>query len=126
MPAPLKSFATLQASGSVKTHPGRYAERGDEMEPSGELRECPDFLNELQKQCWNEIVAYMPPGVLKNADNFAVENLARLQALIRSGEAGPTIYAQAIQHLDRFGMNPKARPNVQVPVKKKESSFSDV
>ena len=126
MPAPRKSTAEHVASGAMQHDPARFADRGKDLEPTGELRECPEFLNEFERQCWSEIVADMPPGVLKNADNFAVENLSRLQAMIRTGQGTGAIYAQTSALLDRFGMNPKARPNVQIPVKKQSGGFADV
>jgi hypothetical protein len=96
---------------------------GADLSPAGELRNCPDFLSDMQKLCWSEIVDDMPPGVLKNADNFAVEALARLMAKVRTpGEDTPAVYAQLGASLDRFGMNPKARANVKVPANPKDKN----
>jgi hypothetical protein len=124
MPRHQSPTASLAASGALDRNANRNASRGSDLTPTGELRACPDFLNEFEQQCWREIVSDMPPGVLKNADNFAVENLSRLQAMIRTGQGTGAIYAQAMNALDRFGMNPKARPNVQVPIKAEGNPFT--
>jgi len=124
MPQPKKPTRVLAAAGAFDKDPQRAIGRGDDMKPTGELRECPEFFDETQAQCWAELVAMMPPGVLKNADNFAVENLAVLQAMRRDGTATMATYAQITVLLDRFGLNPKARPNVQIPKQPGANPFS--
>jgi hypothetical protein len=126
MPTPKKSTKTLVASGAFSQNPSRAEGRGDDMLPTGELRACPTAFTDSQKQCWAELVAMMPPGVLKNADNFAVENLAVLQAMTRDGSATMSTYAQVTALLDRFGLNPKARPNVQIPKTKAGNQFASI
>ncbi|HTO02792.1 MAG TPA: hypothetical protein VL069_03780 [Opitutus sp.] len=96
------------------------------MNPDGNLRDVPDFLDATQQGCWREIVADMPAGALKNADNFAVEALSRLMAKVRTNNDTPAVYAQLGAYLDRFGMNPKSRPNVQLPTAPVKNSFADI
>lgn len=113
-------------SGAFTKNPGRAIGRGIDLSPTGTLRDVPDFLTDIQQTCWREIVADMPEGALKNADNFAVEALARLMAKVRTNNDTAAVYAQLGQYLDRFGMNPKARPNVQLPTAPVKNSFADI
>lgn len=122
MPTPRKTTAALAASGAFDKNPARAAGRGVDAKPSGQLRECPEFLEEVERQCWAEIVASAAPGALTNADNLAVEAMARLMGTVRSGKATAATYGQLGQYLDRFGMNPKSRANVQIAPPKDESN----
>ena len=126
MPAKRKPTSSLEASGAFDHNPGRAEGRGVDAQPSGALGPCPDYLGKPERECWAQIVADAAPGALTNADNFAVEALARLMAIVKSGLATAAIYAQLGQYLDRFGMNPKSRANVQVPKTKAGNPFGSI
>lgn len=99
---------------------------GADPMPTGELRKCPSFLNEIEKQCWAEFIADSIPGILKNADNWSVERYVRLFARSRAGTATAAEEAQITALSDRFGGTPKARPNVKVPTKTEGNAFAGV
>ena len=138
MPTPKKSTAALAASGAFDKNPKRAEGRGADGKPSGALGPCPDYLSDLEQMCWAEIIVDAAPGALTNADNWAVQAVCRLMAMVRGGvlvttkdgetritAAPAAIYAQLGQYLDRFGMNPKARPNVQIPKDAAKNEFTD-
>jgi phage terminase small subunit len=126
MAPPRKPTSVLAAAGAFEQNPSRAAGRGADAKPSGDLGPCPDYLGRPERECWEQVVRDAAPGALTNADNFAVEALSRLMAIVKSGQATAAIYAQLGQYLDRFGMNPKSRANVQIPKTKTGNAFADL
>lgn len=127
MPKPRKSTAILEASGAFDKNPQRAENRGVDAVNNQPVRACPEYFNEKERQCYAQILEDAAPGALKKSDSLYVENFARLQALMRSGiELTAALLAQSLAYTDRLGMNPKARPNVQLEKSKAGNAFTTI
>ena len=64
---------------------------------------------------WHELVAMAPPGVLTNADRWAVEIAAGLMAEYRKGEMLPAGVGHLRSILGRMGLTPADRAALSIP-----------
>jgi phage terminase small subunit len=124
MGKPRKPTALLEASGAFKKNPARGRARENEPVQREKLGPAPRYLSQLQRACWNRIVALCPDGVLKAADEPIVELTAGLWAKSREGMATAADCNQLKACLQQLGMTPAARSLVQV-VKVEEGNEFD-
>ena len=116
MPAHRKPTAVLKRNGAFKRNPKRAAERKHEPAPNGPIGPPPASLTPKQLECWDEIIANSPEGVLAKSDRVVVEIAARLLALVRSkAKASAAIVSLLGQNLQRLGMTPADRSRVAAP-----------
>lgn len=125
MPQPRVPTNILKLRGADKKNPGRMKKRGNEPNPKGPLGSPPRHLDDLQKNCWRELVKIVPEGVFANCDRWAVEIACVLMAEFR---AAPQMMSGArLSRLDsllgRFGIVPADRSRVSVPKQKEKNPF---
>lgn len=116
MPAHRKPTAVLKRNGAFKRNPKRAAERKHEPAPNGPIGPPPASLTPKQLECWGEIIANAPEGVLAKSDRVVVELAARLLAQVRGkAKASAAIVSLLGQNLQRLGMTPADRSRVAAP-----------
>jgi phage terminase small subunit len=76
----------LHLNGAMKRNPGRYNERAHEPKPSGEIGDPPAWMDEAHANCWRDIVADAPPGVLSNADRGLLTLMVPLRLHSEGGD----------------------------------------
>lgn len=109
-----KTKAELRASGAFQHNPKRAVGRGDPPKPTGPLGRAPAHLRLDEKAVWNELAGIMPPGVVGNVDQFAVETLVRLVVKTRKRRAGASEQKMLLQLLGKFGMTPADRRRIEI------------
>lgn len=99
---------------------------GVEPETTGPLGNAPGHLTELECECWHQIAAQAPAGVLANADRPTVELAARLMAQSRADFLGmpSTRLSLLRQLLNSLGMSATARAGLAIPETKTESRWA--
>lgn len=99
----------LEASGAFQHEPGRRRARQGEPAVVGGLGSPHESLNEQERALWVEISSTLPSGSAGRADRAAFEQLVKLAALARAGEA--TIMERRLlqAYLSKFGMLPACR-----------------
>lgn len=118
MARPRKPTNVLELAGAFKHDPKRLDARKDEPVPHGPIGEPPEFLSELQKECWREFVRLCHDGVLCEADRPFMEYAARVWAQLRdSPEIDPKLGIRFETVCARFGMTPADRSKVSAPKK---------
>jgi len=106
----------LKRNGAFKKNPKRAAERKHEPPPNGPIGPPPASLTPKQVECWVEIIANAPEGVLAKSDRVVVEIAARLLAHVRSkAKVSAALIALLGQSLQRLGMTPADRSRVAAP-----------
>lgn len=118
----------LKLNGSAKRHPERMKERENEPVNTQPIGEPPEFLTDVEKSAFNEIVNISITGVLGQADRISVERAAVLLCKCRGLSDAPASYseqAQLYKYLGQFGMLPADRSKISIPKKKKVNSFDD-
>lgn len=116
----------LELRGAFKKHPERR--RPHEPKTSRPFRKAaPRRLAEAERQCWRELVARVPAGVLTGADEQLVELTARLLAEARQDFGGMKTTRLTLlgRYLDKLGLTPSGRASLVVE-KPKKSDFDDV
>lgn len=113
MSRPRTPTTVLDMRGAFKANPAR--KRPDEPRPTGELGDPPAHLDGATLAAWNELVAMAPPGVLTNADRWAVEIAAGLMAEYRKGEMLPAGVGHLRSILGRMGLTPADRAALSIP-----------
>ena len=112
---PRTPTAVLEAKGSFKTHKNRR--RDNEPVVKEPIGQAPARLNSTEVECWKEIVANAPPGVLTRADRNAVELCAKMMALSWTDFEGMSVamIGKLMSALGSLGMNPSDRSRLTVP-----------
>src|ERR1039458_6561198 len=87
MPQPRVPTAKLEARGSFLKHPERKRARKNEPQPTGELGDPPKHLDRDEKAAWIYVASLLPPGVAKNRDRVAMEEIACLLVSCRKRRA---------------------------------------
>lgn len=112
-----KPTAELQANGTMKKHPGRYAER-TKNEPTeiAPLGDPPAHLTAPVKAAFREIVATIPPGVAWKSDRLTIELAAMLLTEVRASPT--TVPAARLTRLQSLlaslGLSPVDRTRVSI------------
>lgn len=119
-----KPTQLLALTGTLKTNPGRYANRANE--PKADVpfpADPPAHLTPAQQKCWREIVDLCHPGVLCAADSLLVEHGAMVlwELRDRRWKVHPGMMLRLEVVLSKLGMTPADRSRVSV-LKGKEKS----
>lgn len=132
---------------ALKGNPGKRKKRGPSLKAKGEVY-IPNYLDDDAKQCFEMIVAAMPPGTYAVTDTGgiavyasawsdhkrATEALKTEAAIVPGSTGNPTVNpwfkikneaARIMMSMgDRLGMDPKARGALALPEEKPKSKFS--
>mgnify|MGYP006935313773 CR=1 FL=1 len=130
-PALPKNIHVLK--GTAKKDPQRMRARENEPENKNPLGKPSDYLNELQKEFFNEIVSDSIEGVLGEADRLAVEQASILLWKCRNlniidgdiVQATAAEQSQFFKYLSQFGMTPADRSKISIPKQKEKNRFDD-
>lgn len=117
MARPRTPSNVLELRGAYKRHPERREERAGEPEPQGEIGPAPAHLDEMARQCWEEVVSIAPIGVLGDCDRLHLEVVAELLALKRTvgiEAIDPAKLNRLDAMLGKLGLNPADRSKVKV------------
>lgn len=118
MARPRKPTNVLQLAGAFKQNPQRAAAREKEPEPDGEIGDPPEWLSEIERGCWIELVGLCHEGVLCSADRPFMEYAARVWAQIRSEKGiDPKLGIRFETVCARLGMTPADRSKVSAKKK---------
>lgn len=103
--------------GRAKNEPGRFARQNRDNEPQNTdplPAEPPEWMTDLQKDVYLEIVQTCHKDVLTIADRATVEMVATLLCRFRAkqGDVSPNLIGKLYSGLDRLGMSPSARSKV--------------
>lgn len=112
-----KPTQLLALTGTLKTNPGRYANRANEPKADAPFpTEPPPNLNAAQRECWREIVNLSHPGVLCAADSILVEHGAMVlwELRDRKWKVHPGLMLRLEVVLSKLGMTPADRSRVSV------------
>ncbi|WP_185749583.1 hypothetical protein [Stutzerimonas xanthomarina] len=116
----------LDARGSFRKHPER---KRVDPDTAGPLSAAPDHLTEQALECWQDIVASAPHGVITDSDRIALELAANLLAQFRTdpGEFKSMRLVRLEVLLGKFGMTPADRSRVSIAPRAKPSAnpFAD-
>lgn len=113
MARPRKPSNVLEMAGAFKKNPDRRRAREQEPEPAGDIGDPPEFLDEVERGCWIELVSLCHEGVLCAADRPFMEYGARVWAQLRnSGEIDPKLGIRFETVCARLGMTPADRSKV--------------
>lgn len=128
----------LKLRGAGKKHPERMKERENEPVNKNPIGEPPGFLTKAEQQIWREIVENSCPGVLTQADRFAVEEMCRLLSKLRlqkkvRGKGGKMVLDKPMlgerqlfsQWCARIGMTPADRSKIKIPPQPSKNRFED-
>jgi len=122
MPQPRVPTAIIKARGGFLRHPERARARANEPQPTGELGPPPRHLANNEREAWVYISRIIPPGVAKNSDRIAMEEIACLLAKCRTKgkRAVKAAERQLLKsYLAEFGMTPAARSRVSATLPEK-------
>ncbi|RUM99022.1 phage terminase small subunit P27 family [Pseudaminobacter arsenicus] len=132
---------------ALKGNPGKRKKRPPSVKPDGDVY-IPNYLDEDARQCFEMIVASMPPGTYAATDTGgiavyaaawsdhkrATEALKTEPALVPGSTGNLTVNpwfkikndaARIMMSMgDRLGMDPKARAALALPEEKPKSKFS--
>jgi hypothetical protein len=114
MARPRTPTAVLETKGSFLRHPERKRARVNEPRPTGELGDPPGDLSKQEKVAWRYLASLLAPGVAKNMDRAAMEEVAILRVICKSGQATAAERQLYRNYLAAFGMTPADRSRVQV------------
>jgi hypothetical protein len=107
--------SVLKQRGAFEKNPQRGRDREFEPIPKAILGNPHKCLTELQVECWRELVAMAPDGVLMDSDAWAVEIASRVMAKLRQdGELPSTQWAILISALAKMGLTPADRSKVMI------------
>src|ERR1700733_2361835 len=117
MPAHRKPLHILALNGTIKDHPGRYANRTVPVACPAGIGDPPAHLSVARKNIWRELVGQLAEGHLQSADRFLLEIVTHLMArlrnrktLITKGEESLLMHA-----LSKLGLKPADRQKVHIP-----------
>ncbi|RRV59813.1 terminase [Stutzerimonas stutzeri] len=121
MARPRTPTNVLDARGSFRKHPER---KRVDPDTSGPLSAAPDHLSAQALECWNDIAASAPTGVLTDSDRIALELAANLLAQFRADplefKAMRLVRLEVL--LGKFGMTPSDRSKVSIATGPKPSA----
>jgi len=101
-------------------------ERENEPEAVGDVGDPPEWLTEIERGCWIELVALSHEGVLCTADRAFIEYGARVWAQLRSEKTiDPKLAIRFENVLARLGMTPADRSRVSAAKKNGEADPYD-
>jgi hypothetical protein len=109
MPALKKSSFLLEASGAFDKN---VARRRVDAETSGPVGDCPVHFTAEQAEVWNEIIANVPEGTLRNADRHIVEIVATLMLKFRTTGTKAAELSLLVSCLSKLGCSPYDRSKV--------------
>lgn len=112
MARPKTPTNVLKLRGTLPRHKDRLQQA--EPVPTAELGNPPQHLDAAALECWTEIAAICPPGVLTNADRLAVEVTAGLMAQFRKGDMLPAGIGHLRALLGRLGQIPGDRASLNI------------
>lgn len=115
MPARRKPTRELEATGTLRDHPGRYAARANEPREIDKLGDCPSYMSVKLKRIWREIVGNVPEGWLKRSDRPTLELCVRLMEQLRAGTISNQGMSVLNTTLAKLGFNPSDRSRVSMP-----------
>ena len=109
MARPNKPTALKEVTAAYTKHP----ERRNQTEPKPEkgIGPASDGATDW-KECWDEIVSSIPPGVLGNTDRVWLERTARLLAKSRTEGLTSGDEKSLQTYMSRLGMNPADRAKI--------------
>jgi phage terminase small subunit len=116
-----KPTRLLELSGTLKDHPGRYANRNTEPKPDQPLGIAPTYMTKEQKKIWKELAGMVVPGVLTKSDRWAVEMAVTLISQLRDGTINGQKMSILTGLLARLGLTPSDRSKVNVVPPKQET-----
>lgn len=131
MPRPRKPTAILELNGAFKHDPQRRATRTNEPKVEG----SPELIavvpkhtkfEDLKLQCFENIVANMPLGVLGKNDSVWLSITCGLLAKEILGIITPPELGHLLKCLSKLGMNPADRSLVSAKQEKKGNAFADI
>lgn len=114
MGRPRKPSNVLELSGAFKRNPQRRRDTVKARELG--LAGAPERFDDVQRECYDDIVRLAPPGVLKASDQPSVELLAVLMAEFRQAPYAfvAAKHAATLKLLQQFAMTPSSRENFSV------------
>src|SRR6185369_8162282 len=120
MPQPRKPTAVLEQTGAFARNPKRKKARENEPQPTGPLGEPPEGLDGQEQKAWRYLASLIPPGVARNSDRVAMEEMSRLYVACQSNRAtlGERQLLQKYQTM--FGMTPADRSRVKADPEKQK------
>lgn len=113
MARPRKPTNILKLAGAFRKDPQRLRQREAEPKPNGPLGAPPGWLDDIERECWQWIVARIPAGVLGDSDEGALELTAWLRAQLITRKADRADRALYKAMLAELGMTPASRSKVQ-------------
>ena len=124
---PRKPTKVHELSGAYKRNPQRRPK--NEPQPEGKFDpEPPRHLMHLEKECWRQLVAAIPPQVATTADTMLIEQTSILMAMSRIGSVVPMKSSDRgllLRCLSQLGCTPVDRSKIIVPdAPKGENAFS--
>lgn len=125
---PRKPTAVLELSGAFKKDPKRKQARKQEPKAKGKIGPYPGSMKKsTEKDAYDLIVSLAPEGVLTEADQLFVYQMAQIlhaswQGFIKSADR-----QQLLAGFSKLGMNPSDRTRLQIPESSKpKNRWSDV
>lgn len=120
MPRIKKPAAIAIASGTVKAHPARAR---TDLVASGAIGPPPDYLDEVEREVWSELVGAAPSGVLKAADRTALAVATKMTARMRAGADISAATCNALTSLlTKLGLTPAGRLALSVPASRQSAA----
>lgn len=109
---PRKPTKLLELNGAAKKNPKRITARAAEPQPEAGLGDPPECFTEGQRQCWADLIAVSPAGVLTRMDRPTAELLCRLWDRARRGETKASQESLLSSLFGKFGLSPSERARV--------------
>ena len=117
MPRNQTPLAIAEATGALEHNRGRYEQRKNAPQPTGELGEPPNHFDDIDRDLWCEVAGMTAPGVLTSADRLIVEVTAMLLRKLRypdpdNGGIKPVEIGHLRACLGSMGLTPADRGRV--------------
>jgi hypothetical protein len=113
MGRPRKPTKVLELNGAFKKDPARRKLREFEPQIEEPLGEPPDTMDESERARWADLKQMAPWLVF--SDRLSAEELCRLWAMRRRGEATPADGKRLDWHMSRMGLTASDRSRVKMP-----------
>ena len=123
MPAHRKPLHILALNGTIKDHPGRYAEPTAPVACPAGIGDPPVHLSVARKNIWREVVAQLPERHLQSADRFLLEIVTHLMSRLRNRKTLITKGEEALlmHALSKLGLTPVDRQKVHIAPSKSDN-----
>ena len=110
----------------VSGNPGKGKIQNEPTSPP--IRGIPRRLSPEMRKAWREIVAKVPQGVLRQADEALVEMVAAMMVRFRADPLGqtPAFMAQYRSALGELGMTPVARARIPAAAPVEKDPFDGI